>query len=384
MYIILIFGANTMLNTQEISRYQRHLALPEFGVAGQNKLKSARVLVIGAGGLGCPALLYLTAAGIGELGIVDFDVVEESNLQRQVLYHQQDIGQKKADVAAHRLSQQNPWVKINTYPTTLNRKNALAILEHYDVVIDGTDNFNTRFLINDACDLLDKPLIYGAIHKFEGQVSVLNHTLNGIKGPTYRCLFPSPPTDMPNCSEVGVLGVLPGIIGTLQASEAIKVITGVGIPLSGKLFILNALNMHSSTLMVKRDPNCALDLPKNKADFEAMPEDLFCSPDKPKNNVSAQELYDLIDQKQNWLLLDVRESFEVPKMTVFDVLKIPLSSLPDSIDSIPKEKKIIVFCKSGVRSKKAIDILAKHLEGTHLYNLEGGIDQWTAYCEKTT
>ncbi|MDP1744961.1 MAG: HesA/MoeB/ThiF family protein, partial [Bacteroidota bacterium] len=220
-----------MLNKEEIARYSRHLLLPEIGMAGQEKIKSAKILVIGAGGLGCPALQYLTAMGIGEIGIVDFDKVEESNLQRQILYSIEDIGKLKTEAAVSKLSKQNPFVKFNSYSVRLENKNAIELFSKYDLIIDGTDNFATRYLVNDACIILNKPLIYGSIYKFEGQVSVLNYTdSSGQSGPTYRCLFPTPPLSgsIPNCSEIGVLGVLPGIIGTLQATEAIKIISGIG------------------------------------------------------------------------------------------------------------------------------------------------------------
>ncbi len=267
-----------MLSKEEISRYNRHLILPGFGVQSQEKLKQSKVLVIGAGGLGCPVLLYLTAAGVGEIGIVDFDTVEESNLQRQVLFTVNDIGKPKAEVAAAKLSLQNQFIKFNTYSLRLENKSALAIFPEYDIIIDGTDNFATRYLVNDACVLLGKPLVHGAIYKFEGQVSVFNYTdRSGKTGPSYRCLFPVPPAagSVANCSEIGVLGVLPGIIGTLQATEAIKLITGIGEPLSGKLMLFDALTMNSTLVKINRNQARVNDVPKDTAAFLKTDYDFF-------------------------------------------------------------------------------------------------------------
>ena len=268
-----------MLSQKEIQRYSRHLLLPEIGNKGQELLCSAKVLVIGAGGLGCPVLQYLTAAGVGVIGIVDFDRVEESNLQRQVLYWVDDIGKCKAETAVVKLSKQNPLVKFNSYNLYLNNENALDIIKDYDIVVDGTDNFATRYLINDVCVFLNKPFVYGSVDRFAGQVSVFNHTgKDGIKGPTYRCIFPVPPSSESalNCSESGVLGVLPGIIGTLQANEIIKIITGAGEILSGKLLLVDALGINFTTLEVKRTEEGISNVPQKAEAFSQMDYAYLC------------------------------------------------------------------------------------------------------------
>ncbi|HMY37322.1 MAG TPA: molybdopterin-synthase adenylyltransferase MoeB, partial [bacterium] len=304
------------LTTEELARYNRHLILKEFGLEGQQKLKSAKVLVIGAGGLGAPCLLYLTAAGVGTIGIVDFDTVDASNLQRQVLYTVDDVGKPKADTAAHRLKQLNPSVHFNTHREKLTSANALDIIRSYDIIADGSDNFQTRYLVNDACVLLNKPLIYASIFQFEGQVSVFNYTdPSGTLGPNYRDLFPTPPPPgmVPSCAEGGVLGVLPGIIGSMQASEAIKVITGIGTPLSGKLFLWNALTFESRTMKFKRDPanpiNGLQQTITALIDYE-----VFCGISEPEKQtggeISPAELKHWIDTGKDFQLIDVRESFE--------------------------------------------------------------------------
>src|ERR1017187_2761519 len=279
-----------MLNQDEINRYHRHIQLSEIGIEGQGKLKQSKVLVIGAGGLGCPVLQYLTAAGVGTLGIVDFDKVDESNLQRQILYGIDDIGKPKVECAVNRLSQQNPFVKFISHNIQLTNQNAIDIINNYDIIIDGTDNFPTRYLVNDACVLLNKPLVYGSINKFEGQVSVFNYLINETKrSATYRCLFPNPPSaaDVPNCSEVGVLGVLPGIIGTLQANETIKIITEIGDVLSGKLLILNALSMQFYTIAFTRDNTVANSITLEQ--FKKNDYELFFNGSVLKNNENSND-----------------------------------------------------------------------------------------------
>lgn len=370
-----------MLNKEEISRYSRHLLLPEIGIAGQEKLKNAKVLVIGAGGLGCPVLLYLTAAGVGEIGIVDFDKVEESNLQRQVLYTVEDIGKPKAEVAAVKLAKQNPFVKFAVYPHQLNNKNALEIIKDFDIIVDGTDNFSTRYLVNDACVILDKPLIYGSIYRFEGQVSVFNyHNKNGIKGPTYRCLFPVPPgpESSPNCSEIGVLGVLPGIIGTLQANETIKLITSIGETLSGKLLIINALTMDFSTIEITRNSESLKLTPANAEAFKKNDYDFFCGIKETGGirKITAQELLLLLDKKEEIQIVDVRELGEQPIVERLIDLQIPLAEIINQVDKISKEKQVVVFCRSGQRSMRAIELLKKEFGFNNLHNLDGGILEW--------
>ncbi|MBI2272060.1 MAG: molybdopterin-synthase adenylyltransferase MoeB [Bacteroidetes bacterium] len=371
-----------MLNKKEISRYSRHLLLPEIGLAGQAKIKQAKVLVIGAGGLGCPALQYLAAMGFGEIGIVDFDKVDESNLQRQILYSVEDIGKLKAETAVSRLSKQNPFVKFNTYTVRLDNQNALNIISDYDVVIDGTDNFATRYLVNDACVIMNKPLIYGSIYKFEGQVSVLNYTdSSGKPGPTYRCLFPTPPRpgSVPGCSEIGVLGILPGIIGTFQATEAIKIISGIGNPLSGRLLLFDALAMSFLELKVGRNAEWINHAPKTREEFLNTDYEYFCGnniPEPSAKSISADELQSIIGNTSEIQLLDVREPFEEPQVNELVDLQIPLGDIPDKTYLISKNKKVIVFCRSGQRSKRAIELLEKNFGHTNLYNLEGGIMAW--------
>jgi len=370
-----------MLNKEEIFRYSRHLLLPEIGIEGQEKFKAARVLVIGAGGLGCPALLYLTAMGIGEIGIVDFDKVDASNLQRQVLYSTEDIGKLKVEAAASRLSKQNPFVKINPYNIRLDNKNALDIICDYDVVIDGSDNFSTRYLVNDACVILNKPLVYGSVYKFQGQLSVLNFNKPEKLGPTYRCIFPSPPKpeSSPNCSEIGVLGILPGIIGTLQATEVIKIISGLGDPLSGKLLLLDALTINFSIIEIERCEQWMNSAPKNKEEFLKMDYEFVCenNSDKyPVKSISANELKEKIKKNEIIQILDVREPAEFPQIDELNDLRIPLGNISNQTDLISKDKIVIVFCKSGVRSKKAIELLENSFGFTNLYNLAGGITEW--------
>ncbi|MBL7892895.1 MAG: molybdopterin-synthase adenylyltransferase MoeB [Bacteroidia bacterium] len=372
-----------MLNKNEIVRYSRHLLLPEIGTEGQEKIKRARVLVIGAGGLGCPALQYLTAMGVGEIGIADFDKVDVSNLQRQILYFVDDIGKLKAETAVSRLSRQNPFVKFNKYTVRLDNQNILDILSGYHVVIDGTDNFATRYLVNDACVIMNKPLIYGSIYKFEGQVSVLNFTdSSGNQGPTYRCLFPTPPLpgSVPGCSEIGVLGILPGIIGTLQAAETIKIITGIGNPLSGRLLLFDALAMSFSELKIERNTGWINNAPKSAAELAKTDYEYFCgnkTSESSIKSVSVETLRSILGNSSEIQLLDVREPFEEPQINELVDLQIPLGEIPDQAHLISKSKKVIVFCRSGQRSKRAIEQLEKDFGYTNLHNLKGGIMAWT-------
>jgi sulfur-carrier protein adenylyltransferase/sulfurtransferase len=365
------------LSPQEIKRYSRHLLLNELGSEGQLKLKHSKVLVIGAGGLGCPVLQYLTAAGVGTIGIVEFDTVDESNLQRQILYTTADIGNPKVECAIARLSAQNNLVKFIPHPNALSNVNALKIIKQYDVVIDGTDNFATRYMVNDACVILNKPFVYGSISRFEGQVSVFNYTdKKGKRSATYRCLFPEPPSpdSAPNCSEVGVLGLLPGIIGSMQANEAIKIITGIGEVLAEKLFMINVLTME--TYVVAYAKNTELSA-LSADEFEEMDYNYFCN--QGVNNiqeVSATDLKELLKNKERVQLLDVREIGEEPNVEALIDLQIPLSLLLNNMDKISTKKKVIVFCRSGERSKSAIHLLQKEKGLTNLFNLKGGINSW--------
>jgi adenylyltransferase/sulfurtransferase len=369
-----------MLSKEELKRYDRHILLSEIGISGQEKLKNAKVLVIGAGGLGCPVLQYLTAAGIGTIGIVDFDVVDESNLQRQILYSIDDIGKLKVDCAINKLSRQNLFVNFSAYNTQLSNQNALEIIEKYDIVIDGTDNFPTRYLVNDACVILNKPLIYGSINKFEGQVSVFNYSgSKNKKGPTYRCLFPEPPSaaDVPNCSEAGVLGVLPGIVGSFQANEVIKIITGIGDVLFGKLLMINALSMQFYTIAFERNETAANSITLQH--FKNNDYELFCNGSylKLNNEITVMELHQLLINDRNSVqLVDVREVGEQPFVEILKEINIPLNIIIKNADQINTSKKVIVFCKSGVRSTAAIQKLQTEKGLNNLFNLKGGVMEW--------
>ena len=355
---------------EELARYNRHIIIPEFGIEAQKKLKAAKVLVIGSGGLGSPLLLYLAAAGVGTLGIVDLDVVDDSNLQRQVLFGVQDIGIPKVEAAKIRLKQLNPHIKIKTYNTQFTSKNALEIIKDYDVVADGTDNFPTRYLVNDASVLAGIPNVYASIFQFEGQVSVFNYTdKNGTKGPNYRDLYPTPPEPglIPNCAEGGVLGVLPGIIGSLQANEVIKVITGVGEPLSGRFFIFDALTFETRTLKITKRAN-STEI-KELIDYEQ-----FCgisAIEKPVKEISTLELENWISNGEDFQIIDVRETSEYEQINIGAHL-IPLGEVIARNHEIEREKKVVIHCRSGARSAKAIRQL-EEIGFDNLYNLKGGI-----------
>ena len=349
-----------MLLPEEFQRYNRQMLMPEFGIDGQVKLKNAKILVIGCGGLGSPILLYLTAAGIGTLGIVENDKIDITNLQRQILYATSSVGQAKISETTNRLRALNPLVKINQYPTLLSTDNALEIIKDYDIVIDGTDNFPTRYLVNDACVMLNKPFVYGAIHRFEGQVAVFNHRNSA----TYRDLFPTPPPteQAPNCAEAGVLGVLPGIIGSIQALEAIKVITSIGEPLSGKLFVIDTLSMQSRIINSPKMPN-SIKITQ-LIDYE-----VFCGI-KSANDITFEALQKLNDYQ----LIDVREKHEYEARNIGGEL-MPLSELEKYLSKISRDKTVVIHCQSGVRSQKAIKILQENFGFTNLVNLTGGLNK---------
>ena len=359
------------LSKEELQRYSRHISLQEVGIKGQEKIKAASVLVIGAGGLGCPALQYLAAAGVGRIGIIDFDQVDISNLQRQILYTTEDIGQFKAKAAAARLSANNPLVRFHSYTEQLTAENALTILASYDIIVDGSDNFSTRYLVNDACVILNKPLVFGSIFKFDGQVAVFNYTdAEGRRGPTYRCLYPEPPEDgeMPSCSEMGVLGVLPGIIGTLQANEALKIILGLGNPLSGKLFTLDALTMHTQLFDIQTNPeNYTI---KELGNYDFSCERLL------EESLTVSELKALLDQEAELLLLDVREHYEYELCHLEGSLLIPMNTVPQHLHDLPKDKNIVVYCHHGMRSAAIVNFL-KSNGFEKVSNLEGGIHAWS-------
>ncbi len=363
---------------EELARYNRHIIIPEFGEEAQLKLKAAKVLIIGSGGLGSPALLYLTAAGVGTIGIVDFDVVDDSNLQRQVLFDIHEIGKPKVEAARRRLEALNPHVRFILHNTHIHSGNALDIIKDYDVVADGTDNFPTRYLVNDATLLLDKPNVYGSIFQFEGQVSVFNYVNSrGERGPNYRDLYPTPPPPglVPNCAEGGVLGVLPGIIGSLQALEVIKVITGVGEPLTGRFYTFDALNFESRTFKIKRREDNPVN-GKNPVIRELIDYEQFCGmravEEKPVKEIGAKELYEWQVKGKKFSLVDVREPSEFKIVEIGGEL-IPLATVMDHADQIPRDIDVVVYCKSGVRSLKAIRELEEKFGFENLFNLKGGI-----------
>lgn len=360
----------------ELARYNRHIIIPGFGKEAQLKLKNSKVLVIGSGGLGSPVLLYLAAAGVGTIGIIDFDVVDDSNLQRQVLFGVESIGKPKVDAAEKRLRALNPYITINKYNQQLTSQNAIEMFEQYDVIADGTDNFPTRYLVNDACVLTGKVNVYGSIFQFEGQVSVFNYEQNGKRGPNYRDLYPTPPPPglVPNCAEGGVLGVLPGIIGSLQALEVIKIITGAGDTLSGRFFVFDALTFESRTFNIKprSDNPISGDNPtiKKLIDYEQ-----FCgvkAVEKPIKEITANELYDWQVKGEKFQLIDVREPNEYEIVNIGGEL-VPLATVADYEGNISRDKKVVVHCKMGGRSAKAIRELEEKFGFENLYNLKGGI-----------
>ncbi len=343
------------MNKQDLSRYSRNILLKEVGVAGQKKLLAAKVLMIGAGGLGCPALQYLAAAGIGQIGIIDFDVVDQSNLQRQTLFTIEDIGKNKALCAKNRLELLNPDIEIKAYSFRLDTSNALDLFDQYDIVVDGTDNFSYRYLINDAASIKNKPLVYGAVNQFEGQVSVFNYN----NGPTYRCLYPTPPIpgSISSCSEAGVLGVLPGIIGTMQANEVIKLILGLDGVLNGKVLVYNAMESETYKMTIAKS------LIKNisESDFVKMDYDLFCG----INSKNKSELNDFIEK--GYKIIDLREEWEANDQNDKH-LQIPFSQLNDQLSTLKRNAKYVLFCENGQRSKSAIQFLKDEYKFTHLIN----------------
>ena len=365
-----------MLKISEKIRYSRHLSIPEFGEKKQILLKSARILVIGAGGLGSPALLYLAAAGIGNIGIIDFDKIELSNLQRQILFNENELGYHKSEIAANKLSQLNSDIQINYHNEQLNIDNVLNILSLYDLIIDGSDNFPTRYLVNDACVILGKSLIHGSIYRFEGQVSVFNHLRkDGSRGPNYRDLFPTPPdpSSIPSCSEAGVIGVLPGIIGTIMAAEAIKVVAEIGNILDGKLLIFNILDMSSRIFKLKKNSNVIIKKLTKYTDFHCTTQ----TQEMMKvQTISVEELKKIMDVQEDFQLIDVRESFEKDIADIGGIL-IPLSQVLEKSNLLANEGKVIFYCRSGRRSEDAIKLLGNTMDTSRFYNLSGGILEWS-------
>ena len=368
------------LTHEEIQRYSRHLIMPEVGMDGQRRLKAARILCIGAGGLGAPATMYLAAAGVGTLGLVDFDTVDASNLHRQVIYGTPDVGRRKLEAAKQRLQTLNPGLDVITHETTLTSKNALDILRDYDIVIDGTDNFQTRYLVNDACVLLGKPNVYGSIFRFDGQASVF--AVEG--GPCYRCIYPEPPPPglVPSCAEGGVLGVLPGIIGIIQATEAIKLVLVAGQPLVGRLLLYDALSMNVRQLKLRRDPGCPV-CGESPTIRELIDYDAFCGITPPQPASSAQtvpsisvgELEARFDRRENVFLLDVREPNEYQICRIPGSTLIPLGQLAGRVNELDRSREIVVHCKMGGRSAKAVAQL-QQVGFDRVLNLTGGILAW--------
>jgi adenylyltransferase/sulfurtransferase len=368
------------LTKDEIARFSRHLILPEVGMQGQTKLKNAKVAMIGAGGLGAPLGLYLAAAGVGRIGLVDFDVVDVSNLQRQVIHGTSDIGRKKLDSAADRMKEINPNIRIDKFDTGLSSENALEILRDYDIVVDGTDNFPTRYLVNDACVLLKKPNVYGSIFRFEGQATVFAYE----DGPCYRCLYPEPPPPglVPSCAEGGVLGILPGIIGVIQATETVKLILGIGDTLKGRLLLYDALGMKFRELKLRRDKDCPV-CGDNPTVTKLIDYEQFCGITPMSNQpaadsavIDAIELKQKMDRGDKFVLLDVREPHEYQIAKIPGSILIPLGDLPKRLNELDKSADIVTQCKSGGRSQKAMDLL-KQSGFQHVRNMTGGITAWS-------
>ena len=367
------------LSNDEILRYSRHLIMPEVGMDGQTKLKAAKVLCIGAGGLGSPLALYLAAAGVGTLGVVDFDVVDFTNLQRQIIHTTADVGRPKLDSAAEKIKAINPYVEVRPFETRLTSANALEIFRDFDIVVDGTDNFPTRYLVNDACVLTGKPNVYGSIFRFEGQVSVFATE----QGPCYRCLYPGPPPPglVPSCAEGGVLGILPGLVGVMQATEAIKLILGKGEPLIGRLVLVDALGMKFRELKLRKNPDCPV-CGKNPTITELIDYNQFCGirgeetpvTQSTMPEITVEELKRRQDAGDDLFILDVREPHEYQISNLGGHL-IPLGDLPKRVHELDSSREIVAHCKMGGRSAKAVDFL-RQAGFTKVKNLQGGINAW--------
>jgi len=373
-------GKKNALNPDQYQRYSRHLILPEIGIEGQRKLLDAKVLIIGAGGLGCPLSIYLAAAGVGTIGLVDFDVVDLTNLQRQILYSTEEVGLPKIEVASRRIRALNPDVQVIPFKERITSENAMRIMAPFDVIIDGTDNFPTRYLSNDASVLLGKPNVYGSIFRFEGQATVFD----ARRGPCYRCLFPEPPPPgmVPSCAEGGVLGVLPGMIAMIQATEAIKIITGKGTPLIGRLLQYDSLGMHFREFKLRKDPKCPV-CGENPTVRELIDYEGFCGMKEEETGVPVSEINPVelklkLDGKEDFLLLDVREPREYEIAQIPGARLIPLGDLPNRLGEIEswRDREIVVHCKSGPRSRKACEILLKS-GFSNVKNLHGGIQDWS-------
>ncbi len=378
-----------VLSADDLARYSRHLLLPEVNIAGQTRLKTARVLCIGAGGLGCPAALYLAAAGVGTIGLVDFDRVDLSNLQRQVLYGTDDVGRPKLEAAHERLRDLNPNIEVVSHASHFTSENAQDIIARYDVVIDGSDNFPTRYLSNDVCVFVHKPNIYGSVFRFEGQASVFAPHLGG---PCYRCMFPEPPPlgSVPSCAEAGVLGVLPGIIGLVQATEALKLIIGEGEPLLGRLLHFDALKMKFREFNLRRDPECPV-CGEHPSIFHPIDYERFCAGQAADDTLEAEgavaslsvgELKRKMDANEPFTLVDVREPWEYEIAQITGSRLIPLGELPARLGELPREGVLVIQCHSGVRSEEGAQVLLQ-AGFANVYNLEGGIEAWSRDVDRT-
>jgi len=375
-----------ILSAKELSRFNRHIILPQVGLEGQEKLKQAKVLCIGTGGLGSPISLYLSAAGVGTIGLVDFDVVDDSNLQRQIAHSTADIGRPKVDSARDKLIGINPFVRVNLHGEGIRRDNVRDIVSQYDLVVDGTDNFPTRYLVNDACVLEDKPLIYASIFQFEGQATVFNYGEGDNRGPCYRCLYPEPPPPglVPSCAEGGVLGVLPGVIGVIQATEAVKIILGKGTSLSGRLLLYDAMAMRFREVKLRRDPACPA-CGTNPTIGDVVEYEQFCGLPPTEiseeeealreGDISPKQLKAMLVDNSDLFVLDVREPFELEICRIAGTWEIPLGELSQRYAEVPKDQDVVVHCKMGGRSTQAVEFLQS--KGyTRVKNLAGGILRW--------
>jgi adenylyltransferase/sulfurtransferase len=379
--------SDTTLSHGEIERYSRHLILPEVGLKGQEKLKEAKVLLIGAGGLGSPLALYLAAAGVGTIGIVDFDIVDYTNLQRQIIHSTDDVGRHKLESARNRIQAINPNIKVIPIEEQLTTENALDIIKDYDIVADGTDNYPTRYLINDACVILSKPNVYASIFRFEGQASIFS----AENGPCYRCLYaePPPPGLVPSCAEGGVLGILPGIVGTIQATEVIKLILGKGEPLIGRLLLIDALDMKFREVNLRKDPNCPI-CGINPTIHKLIDYDEFCGvglDNIPLNIegevITPEELSTMIKDGFPLQLIDVREPHEQEISNIPGSILMPLNKVTEMASALDKEKFTVVYCKSGIRSAKAIIQLKQSFKFLKIMNLAGGINAWATNIDSS-
>lgn len=379
--------SNVSLSNEEIARYSRHLIMPEVGMEGQRRLKQGSVLLIGAGGLGSPLALYLAAAGVGHIGLVDFDVVDSSNLQRQIVHGTSTVGMSKTESARRRLLDLNPHIEVSVYETQITSANAFELMRLYDVIVDGTDNFPTRYLTNDASVLLGKPNVYGSIFRFEGQATVFAPQAGG---PCYRCLYPEPPPPglVPSCAEGGVLGVLPGVIGAIQATETIKLLTGIGEPLIGRLMLYDALSMRFRELKLRRNPNCPV-CGENPTVNTLIDYEQFCGITREAPSIGGQYVITPLELA-NWLqadnrpfLLDVRNPYEVAIASIPGTDKlIPIDQLPERIHELDSAREMVVYCRSGVRSARAVELL-KQAGFRKIKNLEGGILRWSDEVDPT-